>query len=106
MKSPVWRCFSPLRRGRSPPGRPLSWMAARQRCETLLSLPRAGYGRAQGEDAMGGARAAAPSALALCFGVAGCGIWHENIYPHVSAVVVIPPAPAPIDAPPDMPAFD
>ena len=55
---------------------------------------------------MGGAKAAAGLGLALAFGLAACGMWHENIYPHFDAVVVIPPAPPPIDAPADMPAFD
>ena len=58
---------------------------------------------------MGGAKAAAGLGLALGlpWALAACGMWHESIYPYVDrSRVVIPPAPPPIDAPPDMPAFD
>ena len=41
----------------------------------------------------------------LAFALAACGMFHENIYPYVNPNVVIPPAPSPIDAPADMPAF-
>src|SRR5262245_42091724 len=55
---------------------------------------------------MGGAKTRAATALLLATSASACGVWHQNIYPYVKRTVVIPPAPPPIDAPPDMPAFD